>query len=134
MIQHVAEAVGDRLASFYGSENVFAGADFDGSLPFVHFNIQGAQNNIEIAGSPVTGAIWTVTVAVNCFSLTYSQAAGRIDEISETFASSYPDLEEGAVQSIHPISYAVNVEEERKQDGQTVYRGILILEVSVTHG
>ena len=134
MMQYLAKAVNQRLSELYGQENVFAGHVYTDEFPYVHFDVSSATNIQENAGLRVTGVVYGVNVTISAYSLTWTEAAQRIDAIQNSFLASYPTLAVGAVHRVTAMSYEVMEEEEREADADVVYRGVLILEVQVTHG
>lgn len=135
MLYELSVAVNQRLSSLFTPENVFSGkATNDSTLPYIGFTFLPATNEQEFAGLITKGTIFNVPLQIDLYYKSYEQVSNNIVTIQKSLKNNYPDITPHNILSISIVDFEILEEDEMTQEGERVYRGVLMLDVKVIYG
>lgn len=133
-MKELTEAINSQLAALYGVENVYAGFASDATIPYQTYVMQPSGPSEYHAADHNEGTIATYPVLINIFSRTYTQALSRVEEIVQSFEDTFPEMENDKCLNVETISQHVEQESVREETGPVVWRGMAVIEFTVSRG
>lgn len=133
-MKDIIKAVNNRLATLYSQSSVFfTEAPKKAAFPFYIFRVLPGTPSIYNGCSSISNVIQTYPVQIGCWNTDLDSVLDAIDEIHRSLESDDLDFLSDKFISFRHTSTEVSQDTEQSTEGQTVWVGILIGEVTLSN-